>query len=1187
VPIATSLHGAHDGHVDFRILGPLEVVEDGRALRLGSRKQRALLALFVLHAGKVVSRDRLIDDLWHGDPPAAAETTLRSHISRLRSELGASRLLSRAPGYTLALAPEELDAARCERLLAEGRAALAQGRPAQAAERLRSALTLWRGPALADVAYESFAQGEIARLEELRLAVLEERIESDLALARHADLVGELEALVGEHPLRERLRAQLMLALYRSGRQAEALESYQAARLLLTDELGLEPSETLKNLQRAILGQDPALQPPSHLEPETEPVEVAAGPGPFVGRERELRELLRGLDETLAGEGRLFLISGEPGIGKSRLVEQLTRRARERGAEVLVGRCWEAGGAPAYWPWVQAMRTYVRKCGPERLRSQLGQGASDLAQILPELHELYGDLPAPPSSDPEGARFRLFEATTSFLHAASLTQPLLLAFDDLHAADAPSLLLLQFFAGELTEARLLVVGAYRDVDPSVRDPLAERLDELRRQPVTRSLPLIGLPETDVGTFVSLATGLEPAAQLVSALHRATDGNPLFVGEVVRLLTSEEALESITDSEAWRRMVPEGVRAVIRRRLRHLSDNCRLVLVLASVLGREFDLAALERVSEVSGDQLLDVLDEAAKERVVADVPGQPGRMRFAHVLIRDTLYDDLTPGRRVQLHRRVGDALEELYADNLEAHLAELAHHFYESARPAVAEKALAYARRAAERSVRLLAYEEAARLFAVALRVLDTMESPDDATRCELLLALGDAYARAGDTPRSKQTYRQAARLAEALRLPQQLGHAALGYGGRIIWDASRDDEHLVPLLEAALAALGDEDSILQVRLLARLAGGPLRDSTADPDRRRSLGAQALEMARRIGEPSTLAYAIHGYICSQLSPEFTLEQVELAKEFIHVALEAGDIERAVEGHQIHLESSIELGDMTSAYADLEAMTTLAEELRQPAQSWIVGAFRTVLALLEGRLEEAEQLIAETRSLGKRAQSWNAAVTSGLQLYVLRREQGRLEEVEQLVRRAAADYPTYPIWRCVLANMLAELGSTADARSEYEALAANGFSGLPFDEEWEISLCFLAETAARLGDSDHTATLYELLRPYARRVAFSYPEISLGTVSRFLGILASTTCRYDDAARHFEDALAMNERIGARPWLAHTQDNYAQMLLRRGEPGDAERARGLLDIARAAYRELGISAPAGSAASVVASLGRL
>jgi tetratricopeptide (TPR) repeat protein len=746
-------------------------------------------------------------------------------------------------------------------------------------------------------------------------------------------------------------------------------------------------------------------------------------------------------------------------------------------------------------------------------------------------------------------------------------------------------LLLQFLADALSETRLLAIVVYRDVDPSMREPLAATVAELRRKSVTRAVPLVGLAEADVASLVSLATGLEPATYLVAALHRATDGNPLFVGEAVRLLTSEEALESITDAESWRRMVPESVRAVIRRRLRHLSDNCRLVLALASVLGREFDLAELERVSDVSGEQLLEVLDEAAQERVITDLPGQPGRMRFAHVLIRDTMYDELTPGRRVQLHRRVGDALEELYADNLEPHLAELAHHFYESARPAVADKALAYGRRAAERSLRLLAYEEGARLFLVSLRILDRMELPDEALRCELLLSLGDAYARGGDAARSKHTYGEAARLADALHVPDQLARAALGYGGRISWEVSRDDEHLAHLLERALAAVSDEDSALRVRLLARFAGGPLRDSTADTVRRKSLATQALEMARRIGDASTLAYALIGYVSSDLSPDSTRERVELDKELIQLALEAEDTERAVEGYADHLDASIELGDLAAAYADLEAMTILADELRQPAQRWLVAVHRPVLALLEGRFDAAEGLIAEARLVGERAQSWSATVNSGLQLYILRREQGRIAEVEQLVLNAAADYPTYPIWRCVLANMLAELGSTAQARTELDALAADGFGRLPFDEEWDVSLCLLAETAARLGDGARAARLYELLLPYADRVAVSYPEISMGPVSSFLGILAATCGDYDDAARHFEDALSLSERIGARPWLAHAQDDCGRLLLHRGRPGDAERAHDLLDQARAGYAELGMSPSPSCIAGIPANAG--
>jgi DNA-binding SARP family transcriptional activator len=1177
--VAISLQLSHHSGVEFRVLGPLEVVDNGRALRLGSRKQRALLALLVLHAGEVVSRDRLIDDLWRGQPPAAAETTLRSHISRLRSALGGERVLRRAPGYTLVLAPEELDAARCERLLAQGRRALAQGRASEAADCFRSALGLWRGSALADVAYEPFAQGEIARLEELRLALLEERIEADLALGRHADLVGELEALVGEHPLRERLRGQLMLAFYRSGRQADALESYRQARRVLTDELGLEPSEALKGLERAILAHDSSLQPPSQAGAEARLGAVdVAGVGPFVGRERELGELLGGLAAALAGSGRLFLISGEPGIGKSRLLEQLAGQARERGAEVLVGRCWEAGGAPAYWPWVQVLRACVRDRDPELVRGQLGRGAADLAQILPELHELYGQLPAPPSGDPEGARFRLFEAATSFLRAVALTKPLLIVIDDLHAADTPSLLLLQFLADGLADARLLVIAAYRDVDPSLRGPLAETVTQLRRKPATRSLPLAGLTEADVASFVSLAGGLDPTTDVAGALHRATAGNPLFVDELVRLLASEDALGSISDAESWRQMLPEGVKAVIRQRLRHLSDDCRPVLILASVLGREFDLAALERVSEASSDQLFALLDEAAEERIVTDLPGQPGRMRFAHVLIRDALYEELTPGRRLQLHGRVGDALEALYAGNLEPHLAELAHHFYESARPAVADKALVYARGAAERSLRLLAYEEAARLYQVSLRILDRSETLDEALRCELLLALGDAYARAGETPKSKQTYREAARLAEELQLPDQLGQAALGYGGRLDWESFRDDAELLLLLEKALDALDEEDSSLRVRLLARLAGGPLRDATADAGRRRSLGVAALEMARRIGDPSTLASGLFGYISSHMSPDSASEQVTLAQELIAVAVESGDLERSFDGYQADFEFSIGLGDMASARDDLKAMTTLATTLRQPSQAWLVGAYQTVLALLEGRFEEAERLIEESHSLGERAQRWSADVTHGLQLYLLRREQGRCGEIEQLVRRLAAEHVSYPICRCVLANTLVELGLRAEARSELEALAADRYGGIPFDEEWLVSLCLLAETTIRLGEREHAATLYELLLPYADKVAYSMPEIPLGSVSRFLGILASACPNNGEAAGHFEDALALNDRIGARPWLARTQDDYAHLLFRRAAPGDAAKARSLLAAARNTYRELGMNAPPSSLA---------
>ena len=416
--------------MEFRILGPLEVHTEGRPLEVRGFKQRALLALLLLAANRVVARDALIDALWEDDPPATVHKSLQVYVSYLRKLLGHERVATRPPGYLLRVEPDELDLDRFRRLQAEGE--------------LDEALALWRGPPLAEFARERFAQPEIGRLEELRLACLEQRGERELARGAHAELVGELEGLVQEHPLREPLRAQLMLSLYRAGRQADALEAYRAARSALVDELGIEPGRRLRELQQAILEQDPELDLPAAPVAARRPQGAA-----FVGRAAELAELVGGLDDAFAGHGRLFLLAGEPGIGKSRLAEALIAAAEERGAHVLVGRCWEAGGAPAYWPWVQSLRAYVRASDAATLRAQLGAGGGELAQIVPELRERLPGLPEPASLESEGVRFRLFDATAAFLRAAAEPRPIVLVLDDLHAADASSLLLLQFVAREL------------------------------------------------------------------------------------------------------------------------------------------------------------------------------------------------------------------------------------------------------------------------------------------------------------------------------------------------------------------------------------------------------------------------------------------------------------------------------------------------------------------------------------------------------------------------------------------------------------------------------------------------------------------------------------------------------------------------------------------------------------------
>ena len=705
---------------------------------VGGARQRALLAVLLLHAGETLGGDRLVDELWGEQPPPTAAKTVQVYISRLRRALGGGEEIStREHGYALELDPEQLDARRFERLVGEGRSELAAGRPARAATTLEEALALWRGRPLADLAFEPFAQGEIARLDDLRAAAFELLTEAELALGRHADLLGRLERLVTEHPYRERLRAQLMLALYRSDRQADALEAYRDARRALADALGIEPGERLRELERAILTQDPRLDLAALPEPAAKVVT-----GAFVGRDLELAELTAGLDDAEAGHGRLFLLVGEPGIGKSRLAEELAARARSRGALVLVGRCWEAGGAPAYWPWVQSLRAYVRAAAPATLRRQLGPGAADLAQLLPELREVLDDLPPAAGSDTEGARFRLFDSLAAFVKRVAATQPLVLVLDDLHAADEPSLLLLQFVARELAQSRIVIVGACRDVDPTPAAPLRATLTELAREPVTRTVLLSGLGEEDVERFVALAAPAAEASQLGATVYAETEGNPLFVGEIVRLLGREGQLAEAPLA------IPHSVRETIGRRLRHLSDESNDLLTLASVLGREFDLHALARVSGRDRGAVLELLDEAIEARVVSEVPGAISRMRFAHALIRDAAYHRLTRARRIELHRRVGEALEVIHAAELDPHLAELAHHFYEAA----AGEAVGYARRAGERAVAQLAYEEAVRLYELALAGLDAGGPATVAERCELLLALGDAQGRRGTIPERRR---------------------------------------------------------------------------------------------------------------------------------------------------------------------------------------------------------------------------------------------------------------------------------------------------------------------------------------------------------------------------------------------------------------------------------------------------
>jgi DNA-binding SARP family transcriptional activator len=1103
--------------------------------------------MLLLSANEVVSTERLIEGLWE-EPPARPVKAVQVYVSRLRGVLGGTMPVSKPPGYMLRLDPEQFDLARFRRMRDEH----AGSDPASAADRLKEALALWRGQALAEFVSEPFARAERLRLEEERLEAVEKRIEAELALGRHAALVGELEALVAAQPLRESLRGQLMLALYRCGRRAEALAVYREGRLRLVEELGIEPGRALQRLEMAILSQDQS------LDLARDEVAAESRRGIFVGRDRELHELSEGVSDAFAGHGRLFLLVGEPGIGKSWLAAEVLGRARARGARVLVGRCWEAGGAPAYWPWVQSLRACLHSTAPEKLRQQLGAGGPALAPLFPELRELIPDLSERPTPESDSARFRLFDAVSSFLRAAASARPIALLLDDLHAADEPSLLLLRFVAREMSGSRMLILGAYRDVEPTIQDPLSTALGELLREPVTTRIQLAGLSEPEVAEYLSRSTNSAPSGGLAAQIHAETEGNPLFVAEVARLLQGAGMLDPGTTVS--RLGIPQGVQDVIGRRLRCLSPGSLRVLTAASILGREFSLGALARLSGLAGEALVETLDEAVAERLVGEVPGAPGYLRFTHVLIRDTLYQGLSGPRRLWFHRQAGEVLEALYADGLETHLAELAHHFAAAAPAGDAGKAVSYARRAADWATVLLAFEEAARLYRLALGLTEGHTSADRGQRCELLLALADVQARAGDMPAAQDTCLDAAALAEGIGSSELLARAALGYGGRLLFARATDRDRLVPLLERAAQALGPKKTPLRVRILARHANAI---SQSLPEKGSALSAEALAIARELEDPATLAYAISARLYATRAPTNLEERWRLTGELI----QAADSEQAFEGHAYRTIVLFARGDIPGVRADLSDMGRLAEQLTQPSQRWWVAVTSATLALLEGRFDEAEKLIDYARTQGEYAQGYDARNFYQLQRFALCREQGRLAEVLADLELAAGADPSRPLLRCALAMACWELGRRDDARRLVDQLAHDGFAELPVNNDWLLSAALLAEFVASTGDRSRAKALSQRLAPY-NGLNVDTEEVSTGAVSRYLGLLAATAGRFDQAVHHFEDALAMNQAMGALPWTARTQHDYAQLLLARNTAGNGRRARELLGAARATYREL-------------------
>jgi predicted ATPase len=472
-----------------------------------------------------------------------------------------------------------------------------------------------------------------------------------------------------------------------------------------------------------------------------------------------MSELATALDEARSGQGRLVMLVGEPGIGKTRMAEEFASHAKGREALVLWGRCHEQEGMPPFWPWVQAIRSYIRERAPEQLRSELGAGAPAIAEIVPDVSELLPDLKRLPELEsPEQARFRLFDAITTFLkNVAVQANGLALLLDDLHWADKPSLLLLEFLSQELADSRIVIVGTYRDIDLSRQHPLAESLGQLARAHHFRRLPLRGLDLEDEGQLIQVTSKTEHNKQFVELVHSRTEGNPLFIGELLRMLEQEGNGDQ--DDAAFR--LPEGVREVIGRRLNRLTERCNYMLTVASVIGREFEFSQLvDLVDGATEDDLLGSLDEAVAARIVSEAPESVGRYQFTHALIMQTLTSELPTTRRVRLHARIALALEEQFGNDAGSHAGRLAYHFGEAQLVLGGAKLARYCLLAGERALASNAHEEALRHFQ---RGVDAKEGqPIDAETASLLFGLGRAQAatmerhqssEAGDTHYAKRS--------------------------------------------------------------------------------------------------------------------------------------------------------------------------------------------------------------------------------------------------------------------------------------------------------------------------------------------------------------------------------------------------------------------------------------------------
>lgn len=910
------------------------------------------------------------------------------------------------------------------------------------------------------------------------------------------------------------------------------------------------------------------------LPPEASPALALDHHDVFVGRAAAMTQLDQALGAALAGRGRVVLLAGEPGIGKTRTAEEFGRAARGRKAAWQVGRCVEGEGAPPFWPWVQVLRGCIADSRDADLAADAGAGAPEIAALVRELRDRIPALPEPPPLDAEQARFRLFDSVAGFLLRHARRRPLVVAIDDLHWADADSLRLFQHLAAGLRESPLLLLGSYRDVEVRRGHPLAELLGRLARERVER-IALGGLDSAALGALIESISGSPPARDRIEVVAELTDGNPFFVHEVVRWLTEGGSAE-LAAGRAGRPWtvglaLPQGVRDALGRRLDSLSPECNALLRVAAVTGREFSTTLLAQVVDQPVDELLELLAEAMAAGLI-EVRAGIGQYAFAHALTRQTLYEELSIPQRVRLHRSVGDALQLASESAPDPPLAELAHHYFVAAAGGDSETAIAACVAAAEHAAGLLAHEESARQLERALEALELELPVDEARRCELTLKLADALALGGDRDRARACYRSAAEHARRAKRADWLAEAAAGFRGFGEMGAPTDDETR-RLLDEALEAVADTDALSRSRLLSRMVGA--EPWCASMALRESMSQEALELALASGARRAITDALTARYWASLGPDRVDERNAVAQRMRELAREWGDLRLETLACEVRLGCDLVRGDLVAARADLEEFGALAERLRLPLFRFLASMSRGSVAMSQGRFAEAERDFGEAADRGRGAVPFSDLLEVGIAFWqqAARGDWAPTREVAELLTTALTQRfgGVEKGVRAVLALGLVRGGDVDAARREFEALSANRFDDLERDEHWLITMGALAALAVALEDRERGALLYERLLPYCE-LAISHDLLRSvsASVSSALGALATLGDRLDEGSDHFEHALCREREMALAPALCWTTLGYARLLERRDRPGDAERAAAMRREAEKQAEQMGL-----------------